>query len=122
MPSSTWRVAVGALIALAVGYSVVVAASPLLGVFLAALIYLVAWVATVVAANRSFRSDFSRARGVATAVLAVLVVLYSLLIAGQILLGVLLVLFLVVVSWVTSPRGPVADWLRRSGRWPGDAD
>jgi len=122
MPSTTWRIAVGVLIAVVVGYAVVVAGSPLLGVFLASLVYLVAWVAAVVAVNRNFRSDFSRARGLATGLAAVLVIAYSLLIAGQILLGVLLVLFLVVVSWVTSPRGPVADWLRRSGRWPGDAD
>ena len=122
MPSTTWGIVVGVLIAVVVGYAVVVAGSPLLGVFLASLVYLVAWVAAVVAVNRNFRSDFSRARGLATGLAAVLVIAYSLLIAGQILLGVLLVLFLVVVSWVTSPRGPVADWLRRSGRWPGDAD
>ena len=122
MPSTGWYVGVGTSIALVVGYSVVVAGSPLLGVFLAALIYLVAWLAATVVPNRDIRSDFSRARGAATGLVAVLVLAYALLIAGQILLGVLLVLFLVVVSWVTSPRGPVADWLRRSGRWPGDAD
>jgi hypothetical protein len=122
MPSTTWQVAVGALIALVVGYSVVVAGSPLLGVFLAALIYLVAWLAATVVPNRDLGSDFSRTRGAATGLVAVLVLAYSLLVVGQILLGVLLVLFLVVVSWITSPRGPVADWLRRSDRWPGDAD
>jgi hypothetical protein len=114
MSSTAWRAGVWLLVALVVAYSVVVAARPLLGVFVAAGIYAVAWLVAR-ASSAGFREHFSSTRLAATGALVALVVAYSLLIEQSVLLGFFVAVFLVAVSWVTSPKGPVAAWLSDDG-------
>ncbi|MFB6155276.1 MAG: hypothetical protein ABEJ22_05225 [Haloferacaceae archaeon] len=114
MPSTRWHVAVWTLVALVVGYAVVVASRPLLGVFAAAMLYLLAWLAATATPEGGLGTHLSRPRAIVTAVLVVLVLAYSVLVAAQILLGVLVSLLVVAVSWVTNPVGPVAAYLRGS--------
>ena len=122
MPSTAWHLTVGSLVAVVLAYSVVVAAQPLLGVFLATGIYAVAWLLTMASPPGGFRSQLSSTRATVTGILVVVVLLYSLLVAGQVLLGVIVATFVVLVSWLTSPQGPVAAWLAGDSGGDGPAD
>ncbi|MFB6107423.1 MAG: hypothetical protein ABEJ82_01120 [Haloplanus sp.] len=110
MPSTTWTAAVGASAVAVVAYAVVVAQRPLFGVFFAALIYLVGWLAVRISPGNPL-ADLSRRRGLATGVLVVAVLAYSVLIVTELLVGVLVAATIAVVSWTTTPGGPVARWL-----------
>jgi hypothetical protein len=109
MPSTEtdWMTASTVSAVLVAAYATVGAGRPLFGVFLAAVLYTVAWLldrlspATPVAA-------FGRTRALFTGGGVVLVVGYSLVIAQEFLLGVIVAATLVVSAWVTSPYGPVA--------------
>jgi hypothetical protein len=102
-----WKVTVGVLVVAIVGYSVVVAQRLLLGVLLGALVYLFAWLLSTV----DVRDAFGTTRAAVTALVCLLVIAYSLLIAQQFLLGFVTVTVVVAVSWLTSPRGPLAAYL-----------
>jgi hypothetical protein len=95
-------------------YSVVIASRPLSGVLTGALVYLVAWLAGEISPGGALDAFGSR-RAAATGALAVLAVLYSLVVAREILLGVLTAVVVVAVSWVTIPDGPVARLLGGDG-------
>ena len=109
MPSRRAHPVVWVLVTAVFAYSVVIASRALWGVLAGALVYLVGWL--IGNSPPGFRAAFSRARALATGALVLLIVLYSLLIAGAVLLGVLTSLVVIVVSWATSPTGPVARWL-----------
>jgi hypothetical protein len=110
MPS-TYRTRIGVVLgALIVGYAVFVGRNVLVGVLLATLVYLVAWLIQRVSSGHPFEA-MSRARAV-TAGGAVLVVLaYSVVVAGNVLIGVAVATTVVLVAWLTTPVGPVARWL-----------
>ena len=109
MPSRRAHPIVWVFVVAVFTYSVVIASRLLLGVFAGALVYLVGWL--VGNSPPEFRAAFSRPRALVTGALVALIVLYSFLIATSILLGVLTSLVVIVVSWTTSPTGPVARWL-----------
>lgn len=163
MPSTAWKVATGTLIALVLGYAVVIAGSVLLGVVAATLVFLVAWLfahgreseaiprlsdrqfAAAVAlsfvvlayslviagqillgvlavvcifggtfgyamlTHHGYPVSLGRTRTIVVVVLVVLLMGYSLLIAGQVLLGVIASLLLYLTVWLTSPTGPLLD-------------
>lgn len=106
MPSTTWHVLTGTLVVAVLAYSVLLAQHPLLGVVVASLLYLLSWLA--VTADVAVGAAFSRTRGALTVVVALLTMAYAVLIAQQILLGLFAVVLIVVVSWATSPHGPLA--------------
>jgi hypothetical protein len=101
-----WQLVAWSLVVLVVAYSVLFAGQLLLGVLVAALVYLIVWLFAEV--DLDTRGAFSAGRAVATATVVVLVIAYALLLAGQILLGLLAAATVFVVAWVTSPTGPFA--------------
>ncbi|EJN61306.1 hypothetical protein [Halogranum rubrum] len=163
MPSTAWKVATGTLIALVLGYAVVIASSILLGVVAATLVFLLSWLvayareseAVPQLSDRAFAAasalsfvvlayslvvagqilfgvlavvfifggafahamlrhhgypvSLGRTRTILVAVAVVLVMTYSLLVAGQILLGVIASVLLSLTAWLTSPTGPLLD-------------
>ncbi|KTG10245.1 hypothetical protein AUR64_11725 [Haloprofundus marisrubri] len=76
--------------------------------FLAVVVYFLGWFAGEFLETGALVGAFSSTRAAVTGVLAALILAYSLLIAQQVLLGVLTVLMLVLVAWLTSPTGPLA--------------
>jgi len=112
MPSTQWTRVGAAFAALVLGYAVVVAGNVLLGVFLAAAVYLLAWLIDRLSPGHPL-DDMSRERTLAAGALALVVVAYAVLIAANVLLGVVVAVTVVIVAWVTSPYGPVARWLDR---------
>ncbi|MFB6195309.1 MAG: hypothetical protein ABEI80_03995 [Haloplanus sp.] len=112
MPSidTNWRTVSIALAALVLVYAVAVADHVLLGVFLAAVVYLVAWLIDRASAGSPL-DDMSQTRTRAAGALSLLALVYSLVIVAEFLLGVLVAVTVFVVAWVTSPVGPVARWL-----------
>lgn len=109
MSIERWQVVTGSVVALIVGYAVVIASQLLLGLLLGALVYLVGWLLVHATPTAGFGDAFSTPRAVATGAVIVVVLGYSLFIAGQILLGLLTAIVLFLVAWVTSPTGPLAD-------------
>ncbi|WP_248897076.1 hypothetical protein [Haloplanus halobius] len=112
MPSidMTWRTVSIALAVAVLGYAVVIATHVLLGVFLAAVVYLVAWLVDRVSPGSPL-DDMSQARITAAGAVSLLVLGYSIVIVANILLGVIVAVTVFVVAWITSPIGPVARWL-----------
>ncbi|MDG5774843.1 hypothetical protein VB773_15275 [Haloarculaceae archaeon H-GB2-1] len=106
--SLRWKIVVSVLVATVVGYAVVIAQQVLLGILAGTFVYLLAWLVSVLDTGGTVGST----RALLTAVISLLVIAYALLIVQQILLGVVVVLFVVLVSWLTSPRGPLARYLR----------
>ncbi|WP_049936181.1 hypothetical protein [Haloplanus natans] len=110
MPSTYWERVGVVLAALVLGYAVVVAQNVLIGVLLAAVVYLLAWLMHRLSPGRPL-DNMSRERTVVAGVISLVAVAYSVLIAANVLLGVVVAAVVVFVAWVTSPRGPVARWL-----------
>lgn len=111
MPSLAWKVVVGALALAIVAYATVFQQQLLLGLFVACLFYLVAWLTTQFR-DAEVLAGVGRARIAVAVVLALLSLVYSLLVVQQILLGVIVSLTVLVVTWATSPGGPVARALQ----------
>lgn len=111
MPSTTdskrWKLATGVAVAAVLAYFVVIAQGLLVGTLLAAAVYLISWLAAYVADN-GYPYSLGPRRTWVLAVLSLFVLLYALLVAGEILLGLLTVALLALVAWVTSPTGPLA--------------
>jgi hypothetical protein len=114
MPSiaSTWKLPVAIVALLVVLYAFEVSGNVLFGVALAAVLYLVAWLVARVSPGNPL-DDMTRERRLATGAVVLVVLAYSVVIAGAILLGMLVAAVVVLVAWVTSPVGPVARWLDR---------
>jgi hypothetical protein len=112
MPSTlrTWQVPTLALLILLVAYVGGVSGDALLGVFVGAVLYLLAWLVDRLSQGNPLAS-MTRERRLATGVLALVVLAYSVVIAGSLLLGVVVAATVGLVSWITSPVGPVARWL-----------
>ena len=85
-------------------YSLVVAQQLLFGFVTASLILLAA--AASYLGDRGYAPSMGRGRTLAVAALSVLVLAYALLVAQQVLLGLVAVVLVVLVAWVTSPNGP----------------
>jgi multisubunit Na+/H+ antiporter MnhG subunit len=115
MPSSnpTWKLPVAIVALLVVLYAFEVSGNVLFGVFLAAVLYLVAWVVVRVSPGNPL-DDMTRERRLATGGVVLAVLAYSVVIAGSILLGILVAAVVGLVAWLTSPVGPVARWLDRA--------
>lgn len=92
MPSTAWKVATGTLIALVLGYSFVIAGQILLGLVAATLVFLIAWL-TSMGRESGAIPQLSQRTFAAASALSFVVLAYSFVIAGQILLGVLAVVF-----------------------------
>ena len=114
MPSSnpTWKLPVAIVALLVVLYAFEVSGNVLFGVFLAAVLYLVAWVVVRVSPGNPL-DDMTRERRLATGAVVLVVLAYAVVIAGSILFGILVAATVALVAWVTSPIGPVARWLDR---------
>jgi len=112
MPSTirTWQFPVLVAAFLVVAYATVIAGNALLGVFAAALLYLLAWVIDRASSGNPLE-DMTRARRLATGAVVLIVLAYSVVVAASVLLGVLVSATVVAVAWITSPLGPVARWL-----------
>lgn len=106
--STTWRVLTGLAVLSVLGYAVVIAGQLLLGTIAAALVYLCSWLVATLR-DRGYSVSVGTRRMRLVALFSPLVMLYALLVAGQILLGVLAVAVLFLVAWVTSPEGPLAS-------------
>ncbi|AZH25685.1 hypothetical protein [Haloplanus aerogenes] len=112
MPSTYWERVGLVLAALILAYAVVVAQNVLFGIFLAAVVYFLAWLIHHVSPGRPL-DDMSRERTIATGVVVLVVLAYSVLIAANVLLGIVVAVTVCFVAWVTNPYGPVARWLDR---------
>jgi len=115
MPSThqTWTLPVAVVALLVFLYAFVVSGNVLLGVFAAAVLYLVAWLVDRVSSGNPL-DDLTRERRLATGAVVLVVLAYSIVIAASILLGVLVATTVFLVAWLTSPIGPVARWLDRA--------
>jgi len=112
MPSTYWERVGLVLAVLILAYAVVVAQNVLFGLFLAAVVYLLAWLMHHVSPGRPFE-EMSRERTIATGLVVVAALAYAVLIAANVLLGIVVAATVVFVAWVTNPYGPVARWLGR---------
>lgn len=109
MPSRTWQTALITVGIAVMVYATLIAQQFLLGLFAACLIYLAGWLVVEVA-DAGTRS-VGRGRIVVAGVLALGAMAYALLVAQQVLLGVVVALTILLVAWATSPSGPVARFL-----------
>jgi predicted PurR-regulated permease PerM len=114
MPSidPTWRLPVAVAALLVVLYAFEVSGNVLFGVFLAAVLYLVAWLVARVSPGNPL-DDMTRERRLVTGAVVLVVLVYAVVVVGAILLGILVAATVVLVAWLTSPVGPVARWLDR---------
>jgi hypothetical protein len=114
MPSfdSTWKLPVAVVGLLVLLYAFEVSGDVLFGVFLAAVLYLVAWLIDRVSPGNPL-DDMTRARRLATGAVVLVVLAYSVVVSTAILLGILVAATVFLVAWLTSPIGPVARWLDR---------
>jgi len=112
MPSTYWERIGIVLAALILGYAVVVAQNVLFGIFLAVVVYLLAWLMHHLSPGRPL-DDMSRERTVATGAVVLVVLAYAVLIAANVLLGIVVAVTVFFVAWVTNPYGPVAQWLHQ---------
>jgi multisubunit Na+/H+ antiporter MnhG subunit len=114
MPSidATWKLPVAIVALLVVLYAFEVSGNVLFGVFLAAVLYLVAWLVTRVSPGNPL-DDMTRERRLATGAVVLAVLAYAVVIVASVLLGVLVAATVFLVAWLTSPVGPVARWLDR---------
>ncbi|WP_251343444.1 hypothetical protein [Haloplanus halophilus] len=112
MPSTrpTWTLPVVAVALLVFLYAVAVSDAVLFGVFLAAVLYLVAWLLDRLSPGNPL-GDMTRERRLATGIVVLGILAYSVVIVANVLLGVLVSATVFVVAWLTSPVGPVARWL-----------
>ncbi|MFB6161504.1 MAG: hypothetical protein ABEJ61_10075 [Haloferacaceae archaeon] len=111
MPSNPWHVGGGLLALLVVAYSTFVGGAFLIGVAAAGLVYLLGWLVALVSPER-VAADMGGTRAKATAAVVLLVLAYAVVIAAQILLGVVAATLVVFVSWVTAPNGPLVRGVR----------
>ena len=88
-------------------YSLVIAQRVLFGLVGASLVLLTA-AAVSYLRDRGYAPSMGRARTLVVAVLSVVVMAYALVVVQQVLLGLLAVLLLVLVAWLTSPSSPIA--------------
>lgn len=102
---SPYWVAAFAVAFVVLAYSFVIAQRLLFGVVTAALI-LLATAAASYLGDRGYAPSMGRARTAVAGVVSVLVLAYALLIAQQVLLGLVAVLLVFLAAWVTSPNGP----------------
>ena len=84
----------------------------LFGIFLAAVLYLVAWLVARISPGNPL-DDMTRERQLATGDAVLVVLAYSVVVVGAVLLGALVAATVALVPWLTSPVGPVARWLDR---------
>lgn len=84
----------------------------LFGIFLAAVLYLVAWLVARISPGNPL-DDMTRERQLATGDAVLVVLAYSVVVVGAVLLGALVAATVALVAWLTSPVGPVARWLDR---------
>jgi hypothetical protein len=89
-----------------------VSGNVLFGIFLAAVLYLVAWLVARVSPGNPL-DDMTRERQLATGAAVLVVLAYSVVVVGAVLLGALVAATVALVAWLTSPVGPVAWWLDR---------
>jgi hypothetical protein len=117
MPSTvrSWRVPLLVSILLLVAYAGQVSGNLLFGVFLGALLYLLAWVIDRLSPGNPL-DDMTRERRLATGAVVLVVLAYAVVVAASVLLGVLVSATVAAVSWITSPMGPVARWLDGAAR------
>lgn len=109
MPSRTWKIGLFIACFAVVAYATLFARQFLLGLFIACLLYLVGWLVVQVADAGT--GSMGRGRTVVAVVLALVALAYALLIAQQVLLGVVVALTILLVAWATRPDGPVARLL-----------
>jgi hypothetical protein len=110
-PQRTWRVA-GAVVAVAaLVYALVIAGQILLGVVAAGLVYGTALLVSVTSPD-GVVADMGRTRAAVTALVAVGVVAYAVVIASTLLLGLLAAFLVFLGSWLTAPNGPLARLVR----------
>jgi len=112
MPSTVrnWQLPVAVVALLVLLYAFEVAGNVLFGVFVVAVVYLVAWTIDRLSPGNPL-DDMTRERRLATGAVVVVILAYSTVIRGAILLGALVATVVATVSWLTSPIGPVAKWL-----------
>ncbi|WP_338739467.1 hypothetical protein [Haloplanus salilacus] len=111
MPSATRQTTLLAVTAVVV-VAAVVAQRVLLGAFIGAVVYTVGWLIDRLSPGTPL-DDMTRARTLATGAVVLAVLAYAVLIVANILLGLVVALTVVVAAWLTSPFGPVAQWLDR---------
>jgi len=112
MPSTAPRTAALALAVAIAGYSILVANRVLLGLLLAAIVYLVGWLIGRLSSGSPLDDMTPLRIGIAGGI-AAFALAYAVVIAASVLLGVLAAGSVIVVAWITSPLGPVARWLDR---------
>lgn len=91
---------------LVVGYSVLVAGEILLGVLAVPLVFGCLWAVAYVHSH-GYPASLGRTRTLATGLAIAVTLLYSVLVAGSLLLGIIVGLLIGLTAWLTSPTGPL---------------
>ena len=98
--SSTWKYVAGTLSALAVVYALIIAGQILLGLFAAVGIYGTGWLFATFRPDEGYIAALGPARAAVLTLIAFVVLAYAVVIAGQILLGVIAVCVIALVGFV----------------------
>ncbi|MEF8856912.1 MAG: hypothetical protein V5A16_05760 [Haloplanus sp.] len=104
-----WRLSIGILALVVLAYAFE-AGNVLFGIFVGAVIYLIAWLIDRVSPGNPLE-DMTPRRRRATGGIVLLILAYSGIVSATVLLGILVAAVVAAVSWLTSPIGPVARWL-----------
>jgi hypothetical protein len=105
--SSTWKYVAGTLSALAVVYALVIAGQILLGLFAAVGIYGTGWLFATFRPDEGYVAALGPARAAVLTLIAFVVLAYAVVIAGQILLGVIAVCVIALLGFLLTPGGPL---------------
>jgi hypothetical protein len=106
MPSR-WKYVAGTLALLTMAYALVVAGQILLGLIVSVGIYGTAWLFAVFRPDEGYIAALGPARAAVLTLLALANLLYAVVIAGQLLLGVIAVWVIALVGVVLTPGGPL---------------
>jgi hypothetical protein len=121
--SSRWKYVAGPLVLLTLAYALVIAGQLLLGVIAAGFVYVTTWLFATFRPDDGYVEALGPGRAAVLTLIALVNLLYAVVIAGQILLGVIAVCVIALFGFVVAPGGPLtearkfADRLRRVDRY-----
>jgi hypothetical protein len=107
--SSRWKYVAGTLGVLVLAYALVIAGQILLGVIAAVGIYGTGWLFATFRPDEGYIEALGPARAAVLTLIAFVNLTYAVVIAGQILLGVIAVCVIALLGFFLTPGGPVTQ-------------
>lgn len=107
--ASRWKYVAGPLVVLTLAYALVIAGQILLGVIAAVGIYGTGWLFATFRPDEGYIAALGPARAAVLTLIAFVNLVYAVVIAGQILLGVIAVCVIALVGFFVTPGGPLTE-------------